>query len=266
MPEADAEEGPEQEQQNEDDSRLGQENRFYRHARDVHRYGPTDGCSGCKFAMVQVSLQCGYTPSCKSRLMKIMLEDKGYHHRVRSWTDPKSIVKSEFGPQAPRSFTTKRNETERLDGQGEPEGDHRRQNIEGSSGSRDVHPQSQNSMAVESNASSGLQVKNGEVGENIDDACEQKRRRMMCLNLAGSVFEKSSQAKMVEAFNLDNVMFVVSNVDEGTTNHVCRMQQERMRNFVHVDSYITTKSAHVIAQLRTGGMVERGIGKTRNYT
>ena len=80
-------------------NRAGVKYNFTIKAKDVYKYSPTDGCNGCKFAMGEVTFQCGHTPACKKRMIELMEDDPYDKQRVKNWYIEKGIdVKKEDLP------------------------------------------------------------------------------------------------------------------------------------------------------------------------
>ena len=63
-------------------SRFGHSYNFTIKARDVIKYGATEGCPGCRFVIGELSAQCGHSKECKARMMKAMEADRDDKHRV----------------------------------------------------------------------------------------------------------------------------------------------------------------------------------------
>ena len=60
-------------------------------AKDVFKYGATEGCIGCKFVLGTITYQCGHSNQCKLRMVEKMEKDKIDKHRVEKWEEEKGI-------------------------------------------------------------------------------------------------------------------------------------------------------------------------------
>lgn len=66
---------------------MGPSYSFCAKARAVVKQMPTPGCPGYNFATgrVNTNTECGHSPACKARMMKLMAEDLDERHRVKTW-------------------------------------------------------------------------------------------------------------------------------------------------------------------------------------
>lgn len=125
------------------------------------------------------------------------------------------------------------------------------------SGSKDVSLEASQSMEVQRAASLGQQVKRNDVEDDIEmDDDEAKERRVMCLKLAWSDFEKSSRGVQTGRGHARN-----DGQRRGPrqAGHVCRAWKDIMLYFVHLNSsHITTSSVQPITRFRFRGSNDEG--------
>lgn len=97
-----------------------------------------------------------------------------------------------------------------------------------------------------------------DVDMGTGDNNDAKKQRTMCLNLAGSDSERSSEERMMEVYEAAQPLSVVTSdaTYHGVRQHIWQSQRELMRYVVRFSGrHIVTNSIQVIAQLKSKRML-----------
>lgn len=118
---------------------------------------------------------------------------------------------------------------------------------------------------MQNDSNMGMQDDNGDHDDELSmhDNSGAKQQNTMCLNLAGSDFEKSNVEHLVHIYEASKPLLVVmsDDTDRDVIQRIWQLQRERMRYAVHFsDRHTVANSIQVIAQLKINHMLENESG------
>ena len=264
-------------------SRFGHSYNFTIKARDVIKYGATEGCPGCRFVIGELSAQCGHSKECKARMMKAMEADRDDKHRVKQWYSSKGVDqnkeddKPKDGAEAEQMTIDEDDKDQGNDNkrkaQDESEGAKRRRQAEREAeakrkqeGGEEREAKVARNKDIGGASSSSTAVA---VPLNKKPRISNLTPTLSCLNFTRPDMKRvRSETQIREVFVKENPLFTVvdATIPAEIKQAIKHQQHKNMKYFIDVaEGTITTNSVVVMSMLIAEGVVQSVLNNSDGF-